>query len=296
MAKGIFSIITEWLSGRVKLLKPAKIQTHKTSGDNGNNETKSNIPTAAPAVKSSGHEVIGTPAPSISTGGSVTVNPSLTSTDRNITNSISAGMKSSSFSPPAGYSKTSAGGTVSAPGVKHKFGHAGARVIIKANFFRGIQKANAHLKYIEHRQYDERSELFGQDRDKLDREWFTEKLGKYDAIHRIVISPEDKNINLKELVRETMEQFAKKKDRELTWIAAIHKNPEHTKHPHIHLVLSGADKNGRKVRIEMPDIEYLKEITSKYVAREKNLSNAMGRFFKEREKEKERKREQGIER
>ncbi|MBX9687379.1 MAG: hypothetical protein K2X27_11800 [Candidatus Obscuribacterales bacterium] len=152
--------------------------------------------------------------------------------------------------------------------VKHRYipGRAkGGKVV-------SIGKALAHVKYIQHRP--------GPDREKGGREMFNEQGDRIDAkemreaikelgdsrvvVHKLTLAPEINPADKKAFTREVMQNLSRDKGRDLQWFAVEHNN---TDHHHIHVVVLGKDRNGTEVRIDMKDIDKVKEYGDRYLER-----------------------------
>ncbi len=151
--------------------------------------------------------------------------------------------------------------------VKHRFipGRGrGAKVV-------SIGKALAHLKYIRHRPGPDRErggrEMFNE-RDQVDpqemRELIRELDGSRVVIHKLTLAPEINPEDKKAFTREVMEQMGRDMGRDLQWFGVVHNN---TEHHHIHVVVLGKDKNGSDVRIDLRDIDKVKEYGDRYLER-----------------------------
>jgi hypothetical protein len=176
--------------------------------------------------------------------------------------------------------------------VKHKYipgrgPKSGGKVV-------SIGKALAHVKYIQHRP--------GPDREKGGRELFNE-LDGLDAsdmrdaikrlggnrvvIHKLTLAPEINVTDKKAFTRQVMEDLSRDKGLDLYWFGTEHNN---TDHHHIHVVVLGKDRNGTDVRIDMKDIDKVKEYGDRYL--ERHHPRELERSRRERDdKEKQRRAE-----
>ena len=116
------------------------------------------------------------------------------------------------------------------------------RVVSKVSYGFSKRKHLEYLKkYMPQQTKDEVSdkpELFGSD--------FEEYEANIVPFHyKMIISPENQNVDLEVLTRHFIEQLENLTGYELYWEAAIHTNTEHR---HAHLAINGIDKNGQKVR------------------------------------------------
>ena len=134
-----------------------------------------------------------------------------------------------------------------------------------------IGKALAHMKYIQHRPGPDREkggrELFNE-RDNVDaremREAIKELGGNRVVVHKLTLAPEINPADKKAFTREVMKNLSKEKGLDLEWFGTEHNN---TDHHHIHVVVLGKDRNGTDVRIDMKDIDKVKEYGDRYLER-----------------------------
>lgn len=154
--------------------------------------------------------------------------------------------------------------------VRHKYiagrgRGSGAKVV-------AIGKALAHVKYIQHRP--------GPDREQGGREFFNEREGRLDVknmreaikelgdsrvvVHKLTLAPEINPEDKKAFTREVMENLGRDKGLDLKWFAVEHNN---TDHHHIHVVVLGRDRNDSEVRIDLKDIDKVKEYGDRYLER-----------------------------
>ena len=153
-------------------------------------------------------------------------------------------------------------------------------IVVKHRFIKGrarggnvvsIGKALAHVKYIQHRP--------GPDREKGGREMFNERddvdaremrqaikeLGDSRVVvHKLTLAPEINPADKKAFTREVMQNLGRDKGLDLQWFAVEHNN---TDHHHIHVVVLGKDRNGSEVRIDLKDIDKVKEYGDRYLER-----------------------------
>ena len=134
-----------------------------------------------------------------------------------------------------------------------------------------IGKALAHVKYIQHRPGPDREkggrEMFNE-RDQVDaremREAIKELGGSRVVVHKLTLAPEINPADKKAFTREVMQNLSRDKGLDLNWFAVEHNN---TDHHHIHVVVLGKDRNGSEVRIDMKDIDKVKEYGDRYLER-----------------------------
>lgn len=131
----------------------------------------------------------------------------------------------------------------------------GRRVVIKSRFVRikgkGLQGARLHLRYIQRdgvTREGSPGELYSADADQTDGAVFL-KRGETDRHQfRFIVAAEDADQydDLKPFVRSLMAQVATDLNTQLDWVAVDHFN---TGHPHTHIILRGADDQGRDLVI-----------------------------------------------
>jgi len=135
-----------------------------------------------------------------------------------------------------------------------------------------IGKALAHVRYIQHRPGPDRDpggrELFSEAEDHVDskemRKLIKELGDSRVVIHKLTLAPEINPEDKKAFTREVMQQLGRDKGQDLQWFATKHDN---TEHHHIHVVLLGRDQNGTEVRIDLKDIDKVKEYGERYLER-----------------------------
>lgn len=170
--------------------------------------------------------------------------------------------------------------------VRHSYiGRRGSGGRVKA-----IGKALAHVKYIEHRP--------GRDRDEGDRELFSDsedrvrgaeirqeirEIGNQRVVvHKLTLAPEINPEDKKAFTREVMDQLGQAKGLDLHWYAVAHDN---TDHHHVHVVVMGKDRNGTDVRLDLKDIDRVKEYGDRFLEREHPRELERAREERERKKE-----------
>jgi hypothetical protein len=182
--------------------------------------------------------------------------------------------------------------------VRHKFiagrgKRSGGKVV-------AIGKALAHVKYIQHRPGPDREkggrEMFNDREDRINaremREAIKELNGSRVVVHKLTLAPEINPADKKAFTREVMQNLSRDMGRDLEWFAVAHNN---TEHHHIHVVVLGKDRNGTYVRIDLKDIDKVKEYGDRYLERCHPLE--LERSRREREdREKERRAERVRER
>jgi len=182
--------------------------------------------------------------------------------------------------------------------VRHKYiaGRRGGRAGGKSV---PIGKALAHAKYIQHRPGPDREkggrEIFNE-RDEVDgremRQAIKELGDSKVVVHKLTLAPEINPEDKKAFTREVMEGLSRDKGLDLDWYAVAHNN---TEHHHIHVIVLGKDRNGSEVKIDLKDIDKVKEYGDRYL--ERCHPREMERSREERkERERERREERTAER
>lgn len=127
------------------------------------------------------------------------------------------------------------------------------KVIIKAKYVKNNggsfkEKIRAHLSYIgrDHAGKDStKPDLFSNEATQINIKNATEKFSQAEHNFRFIISPENGDkINLKEFSQTLVKNIETDLGVKLDWLAACHYD---TNEPHVHLVISGKDKLGKKV-------------------------------------------------
>jgi type IV secretory pathway VirD2 relaxase len=129
------------------------------------------------------------------------------------------------------------------------------RVIIKSRIVRtrgkGLRAAQVHLRYIQRDGVTREGapgELYTATSDEADAKAFVDRSQNDRHQFRFIVSPEDGAAydDLKLFIRRFMDQMEKDLATKLDWVAVDHFN---TGHPHTHIVLRGADDQGKDLII-----------------------------------------------
>lgn len=155
---------------------------------------------------------------------------------------------------------------------------------------KAIGKALAHVKYIQHRPGRDREdggrELFSDTEDRVKgyeiRKEIREIGNQRVTVHKLTLAPEINPEDKKAFTREVMEDLGRTKGLDLKWYAVAHNN---TDHHHIHVVVMGKDRHGTDVRIDLKDIEKVKEYGDRFLEREHPRELEKAREDRERQKE-----------
>jgi type IV secretory pathway VirD2 relaxase len=112
----------------------------------------------------------------------------------------------------------------------------------------GMAAARRHLDYIVREGVEpdgSKGELFGDEKDV--REALHAELEGEKHQFRLIVSPEDRGIDLRSFTRALMRQVQVDLGRDLIWGAVQHHD---TDNPHAHLVIRGVDRQGRELRMD----------------------------------------------
>lgn len=140
-----------------------------------------------------------------------------------------------------------------------------------------IEKLVAHTRYLQLRpravfEKDVDRNFFNGKDKNIDRHEVVAQiqklLGEKVAYHKIILSPGDNSISLTDHACEVMELWQKSMGREFEWWAVNHYN---TDHYHTHVIVAGRDNNGREIFLNREKLAELREISRRYLARERNL-------------------------
>jgi hypothetical protein len=154
------------------------------------------------------------------------------------------------------------------------------RSVVKHSYLtgqnRGMARAQAHIKYIQFRSgKDKDSEtrsFFDGERDDVNsgevRNAVSRQNERSTVMHKLILSPGVQGADVKEYCREVMADLGSRKGLELQWYGVRHDN---TSHPHVHIVIMGADENGHKVRLSKDDYTKIKEAGDRYLERNKHI-------------------------
>ncbi|MBY0548451.1 MAG: hypothetical protein K2W95_14230 [Candidatus Obscuribacterales bacterium] len=153
------------------------------------------------------------------------------------------------------------------------------RSVVKHSYVNGaraMERARAHLRYVQFRpgkDRDERARKFfdGKD-DKIGSDMVHASVCSYKKqgflMHKLIISPGAEKTDIQEYVREIMHEIGRRKGQELEWYGVRHDNTENA---HCHVVVMGVDKNGRRVRFDRRDYEIIKSVGDEYLERNRLL-------------------------
>lgn len=119
--------------------------------------------------------------------------------------------------------------------------------VVKSKYVKAGKDSNrhigAHLRYIEERERGENEKersFFDRDRQGIERREveaaMRENKGEKAAMHKLILSPGDNSIDLKDYTRDCMEQLEKRLGHELDWYGVTHENTDHN---HAHVVIAG---------------------------------------------------------
>ncbi|MFD1673676.1 relaxase/mobilization nuclease domain-containing protein [Alicyclobacillus fodiniaquatilis] len=131
-----------------------------------------------------------------------------------------------------------------------------------------LSKAKANIKYIsaDHERHENKPELFSKDEDRVHRQDVYQKLQEQPergvVAHKLVLTvSEDErnrlNLDMRELVRDTMNRYEMRNGQNLDWVAAVHDDKGH---PHAHILIRGYDQDNKQVGIYPRHIKDFQEI------------------------------------
>jgi len=133
-----------------------------------------------------------------------------------------------------------------------------------------------HLRYIQERERGEHEperKFFDRDRQGIERGEVFQKMlenrGDRTAMHTLILSPGDNNIDMQEYTRESMEALEERMGHKLDWYATIHEN---TDHYHAHVVIAGKVP-GWEREVERRDAKNWEREYNQAVDRELSWSN-----------------------
>ena len=119
--------------------------------------------------------------------------------------------------------------------------------VVKSKFVRAGRDSGrhirSHLQYIEERERGDKErerDFFDRDRNGIERKEveraMLENRGEKVAMHKLILSPGENNIDIRDYTRESMERLEDRLGHRLDWYAVVHEN---TEHHHAHVVIAG---------------------------------------------------------
>ncbi len=163
------------------------------------------------------------------------------------------------------------------------------------NDAKASNRLNGALRYNQKRELgrDEKERTFftekENDLDRADiRSEIKDRFGKDIAFHTMILSPGDNNVNVKDFVRETMDDWQKELGYDLDYYSIEHRNTEHY-HAHLIIPASSTDRFS-DARFNREDLNDLRELANDYIARERMLNRAWDKavereFYFDKQKE-----------
>lgn len=159
----------------------------------------------------------------------------------------------------------------------------GTPAIAKSKFIKagkGSRPAiREHLRYIQERERGEQEperKFFDRERGGIERkevfDAMLENRGDRAAMHTLILSPGDNNVDMQEFTRESMKALEERMGHELDWYATIHQN---TDHYHAHVVIAGKIP-GRERELEKEHAKEWEREYNKAVDRELSWKNQEG--------------------
>lgn len=161
-------------------------------------------------------------------------------------------------------------------------------VVVKSKFIRAGKGSHVgmreHLRYVEERERGEgekERDFFDRSDDGIERDevykGMMQNRGDRAAMHTLILSPGDNNINLREYTRDSMGALENRLGHKLTWYAVTHEN---TNHHHAHVVIAG--KIPGHERSEWVAYPRRADRDMKWASEEKELGELLGGAFDER--------------
>jgi len=136
------------------------------------------------------------------------------------------------------------------------------RAVAKSSFLRrsprSAKKIADQVRYLERRSGIDRDEwsFFDRNRVDIDSSEVTDHLirsqGRQVGVHKIILSPGDNSLNLKDYARESMATLEKNLGYEIDWYAVEHRN---TDHYHVHVIVAGKIPEQREKERERDDLK-----------------------------------------
>ena len=119
--------------------------------------------------------------------------------------------------------------------------------VVKAKYVRASSDSSrhisAHVRYIEEREKGQKErdrDFFDRDRNGIERgeveRAMLENQGDRTAMHKLILSPGDNEVDIREYTRDSLEALEGRLGHKLDWYAVIHEN---TDHHHAHVVIAG---------------------------------------------------------
>ncbi|MCA9815913.1 MAG: hypothetical protein KC652_12415 [Cyanobacteria bacterium HKST-UBA01] len=139
------------------------------------------------------------------------------------------------------------------------------KTVAKHRYFKGrraMQSVKEYTNYVTYRSGRDAQlggrRFFSKDQDEISHESVQVSLKKQDdrsvVAHELILSPGIQTVDPKEYTRELMEKLERRKGLELEWHAVAHEGD----HNHIHVMINGADANGRRVLLRRSDYQELR--------------------------------------
>lgn len=181
---------------------------------------------------------------------------------------LKATQRSGGFAPAGGGAskrlspRGRGGGAARVISARGRRGANGRRVMVKARYIKlagkGLKAAAAHLSYIRRDGVTREGapgQMYGAETDGADARAFMDRSAADKVQFRFIVSPEDADQypDLKPFIRRLMSQMEQDLGTRLDWVAVDHFN---TGHPHTHIVIRGADENGRDLIISREYISH----------------------------------------
>lgn len=125
-----------------------------------------------------------------------------------------------------------------------------------------------HADYLQQRErgpFEREREFFDRNKDHVERDevihTMLEHKGRDAAMFKIILSPNNNDLDRQQMTREVMDRFEKENDTRLYWAAIEHENTEHY---HVHILVAGKDKDGHSLRLSPIQLEQFRTIAIEY--------------------------------
>lgn len=157
------------------------------------------------------------------------------------------------------------------------------RTVVKHSYIKsggaGKAKAKAHANYVAYRpgkdKEQEKRSFFDAKRQNIKPDEVKEKIEKLNhkgvLIHKLILSPGEQSVDMHEFTRSVMKRIGQKKGSQLEFWAVIHDN---TDHQHAHIIISGKDQDGHRLRLKKGDYDFIRETGDEIVDRLKDVEVA----------------------
>jgi len=167
----------------------------------------------------------------------------------------------------------------------------GTTVVVKTKFVRagkgGRSAIRQHLKYIQERERGENEpprEFFDREKEGIERkdvyDAMIEGQGRRAAMHTLILSPGDNEVDLQDYTRESLKALEERLGYELDWYGTTHEN---TDHHHSHVVIAGKIPNREdqyERQVQQPPGRS-QRLSGRWRNEEQQLREVMGHWYDE---------------